>query len=316
MKSHWRDAVQENTISAYEEFMRQHPKSEYANEASVRLEELYIKKIWREVSSKNTIQAYQSFLNKYPQSDFTNKANSKIEGLEWKKTIEMNNIEAYQSFLKKYPQSAFTDKAYSKIEGLEWKKAIEMDNIEAYRKFIELYPNSNFIDEEIERAFSEAQEINQVEAYQNFFATYPTNKYSETVKEYIRELTSFYKTATKSDIELFEERNKSDSKSFKGIMTVTETLFTPEGTISGILSFYVSVKKEFLRATPSQYTFKTKDDQIARFYLPRGIKKDGLESMSVFSLSPFSGWVQNSEAKEFLVDVFSKVPEDEIFKLK
>lgn len=61
MKSHWKDAEWSNTIVAYEEFLRQYPKSDFTDEARRRLEALYFKK----AKETNTIEAHEDFLRKY-----------------------------------------------------------------------------------------------------------------------------------------------------------------------------------------------------------------------------------------------------------
>jgi hypothetical protein len=56
-KKHWETALSTDTISAYEEFLRKHPKSEFENQAQSRL----------------AIQAYKQFIAENPRSPYVEK---------------------------------------------------------------------------------------------------------------------------------------------------------------------------------------------------------------------------------------------------
>jgi hypothetical protein len=70
----WKNAVSSNTIQNYELFVRNYPKSKYADSANFKIEELSYRNAWLSDSLINL----ELFLNKYPKSKFIDSANNKI----------------------------------------------------------------------------------------------------------------------------------------------------------------------------------------------------------------------------------------------
>jgi len=82
-KKDWETAKAENTIQAFEDFLKQHPKGQFADSAQSRIEAIY----FEQAQTTNTIQAYEEFLKQYPEGKFVDEARSMLE-------------EIYPSFLK------------------------------------------------------------------------------------------------------------------------------------------------------------------------------------------------------------------------
>jgi serine/threonine-protein phosphatase 6 regulatory ankyrin repeat subunit B len=74
----FKKAQDTNTIMAYEDFLKQHPNSTFANEVALSLEKLYFDK----ALSENTVTGYKKFIEKYPKGKLSDEVKIKIEKLE------------------------------------------------------------------------------------------------------------------------------------------------------------------------------------------------------------------------------------------
>ena len=66
IKADWEKAQKIDTANGYEEFLKNHPKSEFEENARTSL----ITKRWEETQSIDTISAYKRFLDKYPDNEY------------------------------------------------------------------------------------------------------------------------------------------------------------------------------------------------------------------------------------------------------
>jgi outer membrane protein assembly factor BamD (BamD/ComL family) len=76
-KLYFEQAIQGNTISAYEDFLRRYPSGRFADDARRRMEKLS----FEEARSKDTISAYEGYLNRYPQGAYADESRSRREEL-------------------------------------------------------------------------------------------------------------------------------------------------------------------------------------------------------------------------------------------
>jgi outer membrane protein assembly factor BamD (BamD/ComL family) len=84
----WIRASQSNTQSAYEQFLREHPGSKFAPQASVRIRELEeraeaekAKADWAQTKNTATISAYREFLQRHPTSQDSYEASQRLTEL-------------------------------------------------------------------------------------------------------------------------------------------------------------------------------------------------------------------------------------------
>ncbi len=199
MHSRWKDAESINTIAAYEEFLRQYPDGELADNARSKIEELYFKQTKR----RDTIWAYEGFLRKYPQGKFTEQAHMRLKELytkkAWKDARAKDTITAYENFLMKYPQGEFADRARSIIERLYFKQAEAKNTISAYDDFLRRYPKGMFANEArsrrekirryiaMQKDWEDAKSTNTVSAYKKFLEQYPTGEFAGKARSYLTE---------------------------------------------------------------------------------------------------------------------------------
>jgi len=115
----WKNAESENSITAYEDFLKQYPQGEFADEAQLQIEAIYFEK----AEAVNTIEAYADFLKHYSEGEFADEAQSQIKAIYFEKAEAANTIEAYADFLKRYSEGEFADKARFKIEAIYFDQA-------------------------------------------------------------------------------------------------------------------------------------------------------------------------------------------------
>lgn len=104
-KKDWKNTESENSITAYEDYLKQYPQGKFADEARSRIETIHFEK----AETANTIEAYDDFLKRYAEGDFADKARSKIEAIYFDQAKAANSIEAYEDFLKRYPEGELAD---------------------------------------------------------------------------------------------------------------------------------------------------------------------------------------------------------------
>jgi len=118
-QARWKNAESENTIEAYEKFIKDYPKSELVDTARVSLHVLY----FQSTKKLNTIESYEDFLNRYPKSAFADTILKGLHHLYYKRAKEMNSIASYEDFFKRYPKSEYTDITRSSLDSLYLQRA-------------------------------------------------------------------------------------------------------------------------------------------------------------------------------------------------
>lgn len=94
----------ENTVSAYEKFLKQYPESKYENKIRSLIDSTH----FHQAKDKNTIINYINFLKIYPESQYKDSVDFLIEKIYFTQAKDKNSINAYIDFLTRYPNSNFT----------------------------------------------------------------------------------------------------------------------------------------------------------------------------------------------------------------
>lgn len=131
-QSDWDAAQKENSKYSYENFIKNYPDSDFANQAKAKIEELD----WAEATRINAKEKYEEFIRNHPKSDFTPQARIKVETISWGKAAETNSILGYSMFMRKYPESSYVDKARLKIGELKYLEIIKCGKYGPLEKFI------------------------------------------------------------------------------------------------------------------------------------------------------------------------------------
>lgn len=198
----FRKVLEENSIEAYEKFIKKYPSSEFTEGVSFKKAELI-----------NTPKAYDDFIKKYPQGDFKNRALDLWSTLEFKRVTELYDLSEYENFLKKFPNSEFEEQVKKnieiikfeiakKIEKLEFESAKLNNTVTAYDYFLNKYPDGtytkNIIDLWTTLEIRKAEEIQSIEEYKILLQTLENYSYGVKIRKNIedREYTNALKKNT------------------------------------------------------------------------------------------------------------------------
>lgn len=82
VSSDWKAAQQADTSEAYQEFLHQHPDSEFTGQAQARVKQLAEDRDWQQAAQAGTLDAYQQFLAQHADSKWAQEARVRIENLQ------------------------------------------------------------------------------------------------------------------------------------------------------------------------------------------------------------------------------------------
>jgi SPOR domain len=119
----WNKASGQNTLAAYQEFLNQHPNSDFAGQAQSRITALRDDQAWTQAQNTNTAEAFRQYLNSQPNGQHAAESRERITAFEradaWKAAEADGKAPALQAFLQKYPQGAEADQARARLEQLK-----------------------------------------------------------------------------------------------------------------------------------------------------------------------------------------------------
>ena len=122
----WQKATQQNTVSAYQNFIKEHPSDARVEQARNRISALNDEQAWSAAKSADTLDAYQQYLQQDPNgmhaADAQDKVNSLQESAAWQSAQSANTAQDYQDFLQKYPnapQASDAQAALKKLTGFQ-----------------------------------------------------------------------------------------------------------------------------------------------------------------------------------------------------
>jgi len=139
----WNDTKKENTVAAYEMFLKNNPETEYKDSINLFIRELD----WSSAKNSNSISALNSFALKYPDEKiYLDSISFYKENWAYTKALSKNTIEVYEEFLANFPQSSLGNEASNKIERLKWIEVKKKNKKADYIKFMASTSNTNYID--------------------------------------------------------------------------------------------------------------------------------------------------------------------------
>ena len=124
----WQKANQANTVTAYQQFIQQHPSDARVAQARDRINALKDEQAWSAAQSANTLDAYQQYLSAEPSGMHAADAQDKINSLQadaaWSSAQSTNTAAGYQDFLQKYPNSPHASDAQDALKKLTGYQAL------------------------------------------------------------------------------------------------------------------------------------------------------------------------------------------------
>lgn len=170
----YKKAEQQNTINAYENFLKTYQNNKYVIQTKNNIQILE----YEQAQQQNTINAYENFLKTYPNNKYVNQAENNIQRLEYEQAIEKKTIDAYQYFIDKYPQSKFTPEVKKDLIDLEFQNSNAKKSFDSFDSFFEKYPKLS--EEYYDKAFDYLG-IN-LQVYNKSYMNYTNSNFSEYIK--------------------------------------------------------------------------------------------------------------------------------------
>jgi outer membrane protein assembly factor BamD (BamD/ComL family) len=119
----WQQATTANTIGAYQDFLKQHPNGEHADEARGRIRSLEDDQAWVAAINSNTQQSFEQYLHNHPTGGHAQEARDRITGFNraaaWKTAQSEGTPATLQAFLQKYPTGPESDEARAALQKLQ-----------------------------------------------------------------------------------------------------------------------------------------------------------------------------------------------------
>jgi hypothetical protein len=97
----WSKANAEDTVEAYDRYLRDHPDGPHADAAGLRMTRLKEQGSWNQARNTETVDSYLKYLKLYPEGQYADEARSKIEII--KSSIEADKARLLQD-MKNNPQ--------------------------------------------------------------------------------------------------------------------------------------------------------------------------------------------------------------------
>jgi len=119
----WQQATTANTIGAYQDFLKQHPNGQHADEARSRIRSIEDDQAYVAALNSNTQQSFEQYLRNHPSGAHAQEARDRITGFEraaaWKAAQSEASAGAIQAFLQKYPTGPESDEARAQLQKLQ-----------------------------------------------------------------------------------------------------------------------------------------------------------------------------------------------------
>lgn len=182
----WTEAQQNDTIEAYEAFLKQSPRSEFSVRAKARLDELYEERDWQRASAQDTLAAYESFLARYPRGTFAKSAGTKLEMLSFQQAQVADTLESYAVFLEHFPGSILASLAKSRTATLWAQKVRSANTISDCEYLLRQFPGSPIaaeVNRKLEElSFQKAAGSNTAEAYEAFLKKFSAGAFADETR--------------------------------------------------------------------------------------------------------------------------------------
>jgi len=109
--SDWRRALDQDTASAYHQFLREHPRSGHALEARARLELVRLR-------ARPTLEGFRSFSEKFGDTGLVEELRPHVESAFFDQARRLGTPAAYEAFLEDFDRGAFAARAAGNVEFL------------------------------------------------------------------------------------------------------------------------------------------------------------------------------------------------------
>ena len=138
--------MQADNETAYETFLREHPRSDFAPNAKSRIREIQAKAEaeqakaeaeqakadWGLANNAHTIFGYEQFLQRHPKSQQSTEASLRLRSLKvphaWDDARGQDTIGAYEAFLREYSATMYASDAKARLSFLKGEAVVVLDS--------------------------------------------------------------------------------------------------------------------------------------------------------------------------------------------
>ena len=115
----WTQATSQNTVTAYQTFINQHPDDPHAADARQRIQTLQDNQSWMNAQTTNTVDSYQQYIAAEPNGAHVQEARNRVTAFQsaaaWQDAHNAGTAAALQDFLQKYPNAPQAQDARSQL---------------------------------------------------------------------------------------------------------------------------------------------------------------------------------------------------------
>lgn len=168
------EAVKENTVDAFDFFMKKFPWSRHLKTAENKRDSL----AFQTANNIATSEAYTYFLTKYGQNKWTEQAEELLEEAQYHETVIPGNTQSYMSFIQQFPDNHKVEEAQYEIYKIETQR----NNVETYFAFIQGFPNSPYVNDAWTKLYRLFIADYKRETIEEFILKYPTFPFPELIE--------------------------------------------------------------------------------------------------------------------------------------
>ncbi len=142
-KSQWNEAVKENTISAYLEYMIAFPKGKNYNEAETIIMNLKRTEsdIWQGLQTSDNSAELKDFLELHPQTPYKPLIRKRLDSLSWCASIRDNTKESYSRYLNQSSGGEFDgyymNKAKERLYILTQRYPVDSNELDSIKQAVD-----------------------------------------------------------------------------------------------------------------------------------------------------------------------------------
>ena len=194
----YEQALEENSIASWKEFLADYPNSQHAASARSNINTLKSQadKAFKQAEATDSVESWKQFIASWPGADQLEKAKENLSSAEkalatklrekessaFQKAKRANTISGWQNYLDQYPNSSNSPAARSKLSALQTAeiKRKEQEQIAENRR-LEAAKKEKLREEE-SSAFQKAKRVNTISGWQDYLDQYPNSSNSHAAR--------------------------------------------------------------------------------------------------------------------------------------
>ncbi|NBD09323.1 MULTISPECIES: HEAT repeat domain-containing protein [Corallococcus] len=158
-------ASEQDTVQAYQTFLREHPDDPEATTAQGRIEGLE----FDEAKRLHSVIAYKRFLETYPDAPQRRVAQSLLEGLRFNAAKAADTESGWRQFLAEHPDGSHKEEARTRLQGVQERDTQTTTDLQRVTQLLQVEP-SGARREELERklddeSYAQARDAGKLFAY-------------------------------------------------------------------------------------------------------------------------------------------------------